>query len=41
MAVVTPNHYDTMKTCLDRAGGREGTDYMVLARAPVAVRAGV
>ncbi len=41
VAVVTPNHYDTMKTCLDRAGGREGTDYMVLARAPVAVRAGV
>ncbi len=41
IVVVTPNQCDAMKTRLDRAGGREGTDYMVLARAAVAVEAEV
>jgi len=40
VTVVTPNRCDEMKACLDRAGGRENNDYMVLARAAVAVEAG-
>ncbi|MBN1513435.1 MAG: hypothetical protein JXB13_15570, partial [Phycisphaerae bacterium] len=41
VVVVTPNQCDNMVACLNRAGGREGKDYMVLARAVVAAEAGV
>jgi hypothetical protein len=37
VAVVTPNRCEAIKVCLDRAGGRDGRDYLVLARVPAAV----